>query len=466
VTDMRVRPLGPFRRIIDVVAILGVLGLGVLCCQQVLSIDGAIEIRDSAASPTDAGSDVQDALETVDACGLAVPQGSCASCVSSQCCTQLSACAADPKCAPLETCLLACGSDYACRATCVLQNPVAALIDVPTLDACVATSCHAECGMACGQAGSYTWPDAAQGCQDCIENSPACTPALTCAQSAACEISGHCAYACPTPDCRAACASDGGDDNALVNAAFLAGALCYQPCLIGEDWSCVNHVVWPPATSTTQQVTLTLGDLSTSNSSPVAGVSARACKAGDESCSPPLSTGTSDDAGMVTLPNLVSSFPLGFAGHFELLPPAAYVPSIFYLSFPLSVTDARLSLSLVPQTSFDQAFTDLNITPLAGRGHVWVVVEDCLQLPASKVVVKPDGLTDPSARIVYVANGDPSPAATSTDPSGSVYLLNVPPGTLTLHAIPDATGIESSAATIYVEPGMLSIVWLLPTAIP
>jgi len=468
VTSMRARRWGPFRRFVTVVAVLGVLGLGAVCCQQVLSIDGSVQVR-----ATDGAIDVQDAQNVGnDAgiyCGIPMPEGGCADCVTSSCCNQVRACASDPQCLALETCLLACGGDYGCRSACnAAAYPLGAQTDIPTLDTCVASSCRDECGMSCGQAASYTTPpDAAAGCETCVSATPnVCSAALACFTSEACQISGHCVQACTTPDCRSACANDAGNDEALVNAALSEGLFCYTPCRVGRNWTCVNHVVWPQVKDAgTQQATLTLTDPFTvpGTATPVPGVSVKACSAGGDTCSPTLSTGTGNDAGIVALPNLGSSAFLGFSGYFEMTAPA-YVPSSFYLSFPLSQANAQLGLGLMTQATLADALAEVGIVRVAGTGIVWVQVLDCLLLPAPLVVVTADGL--PEASAVYYSNSSPSLTAPSTDPSGYAFFYNVAPGPLTLRATPNDTGIESSTTTVYVQPDAMSAVWLLPTEAP
>jgi hypothetical protein len=467
---MGTRRWGPVRRILTVVAVLGVLGLGAVCCQQVLSIDGAIEVRaaDSATDRQDVQEVGVDAEEAGIHCGIPMPEGLCATCVTSSCCPQMVACAGDPQCLALETCLLACGPDYGCRSACsVAAYPVGAQPDIPTLDTCVASSCRDKCGMGCGQAASYTTPpDAAAACETCVANPTknACGLAVACATSLACEISGHCAYACTTPDCRNACANDGGDDTALFNAALTAGTQCYAPCRIGRNWTCLGNVTWPQPDGGAQQATLTLTDAFTTMlvAPPVPGVSVKSCSLDDVPCMSPLSTGTTDDAGVVTLPDLASPI-IGFGGYFEMTAPA-YVPNLYYLSFPLSQANALLGLSMMSQTALADALAEVNVTPTPGLGTVWVQVADCLLIPAPYVVVKADGI--PQTSVVYYAGSNPSATATSTDFSGWAFIYNVPPGPLTLRAIPDDTGIESSTAAIHVRADAMSVVSLLPTALP
>ena len=470
-TVMRARRLGSVRRLVTVVAVLGVLGFGAVCCQQVLSIDGAVQVRtqDGALDVEDVVDGGIDAVEAGVSCGIPVLDSGCGACVTSQCCQQMSSCARDEDCLSLEGCLLGCEGDYACRSACnTAAYPVGAQAVIPALDTCVAVSCSGPCGMPCGQAASYTTPaDAAVGCQTCVAGSTkVCSAAKACFTSLACQTSGHCAQACTTPDCRGACANDAGDDYTLVFAALQEGEVCYTPCRVGQNWTCVGRVVWPEVDDAgAQQATLTVVDPFTGAlvAPPVLGASVAACSGSENTCATPLSTGTSDDAGIVKLPDLGSSPILGFAGYFELTAPA-YVPNLFYLSFPLSQANAQLTLGLMSQTTLANGLAGVNITQMAGRGIVWVQVQDCLLLPAPNVVVKADGL--PQASVVYTTGNNPILTATSTDFSGYAFLYNVAPGPLTLRAIPNDTGVESSTVTVYVRKDAMTVAWLLPTEAP
>jgi hypothetical protein len=472
---MRARRLGSVRRLVTVVAALGVLGFGAVCCQQVLSIDGAVQVRtqDGALDMEDVADGGIDAVEAGVSCGIPVLDGGCAACVTTRCCQQMSACAGDKQCLSLEGCLLGCGGDYACRSACnTAAYPVGAQTVIPALDTCVAVSCSGPCGMPCGQAASYTTPaDAAPACETCIENQIAspkvCADARACFTSVACQTSGHCAQACTTPDCRSACANDAGDDTTLFTAAFEEGVFCYTPCRVGRNWTCVNRVEWPQVVEDagTQQATLTLIDPFTmlGTNLPVPGISAKACSQGDAKCTPLLSAGTGNDAGVVTLANVGSSPFLGFSGYFEMTAPS-YVPTSFYLSFPLSQANAQLAVPMMSQATFANALGAVGLTHTAGLGTVWVQVMDCLLLPAPDVVVKADGL--PQTSVTYYTNSSPSPTAKSTDPSGFAFFYNVAPGPLTLRAVSNDTGIESSNATVGVQADVMSLVWLLPTEAP
>jgi hypothetical protein len=421
-------------------------GLALACCQDVLSIDGPVEVTN-----------------TVSACGIPVPPGTCASCVTSQCCAQATACAADPPCLALEKCLLACGDDYACRATCIETYPVGGQVDVPALDTCVARSCNDQCGLICGVPGSYTTPDVAQDCQECIEFN-ACDQTRACTTDLACETAAECAYACTTPDCRSACPGDAGTAavvSTFLDAAFTVGPDCYFRCKWGQNWTCVGKAGPPPArpAGVPQDVALTLND----DGAAVAGVSTQACGANDPACASPLSTGTSDALGVVSLAGLPPPGLYGFEGFFLMESPAT-VRSTYWLSFPLSVQHAQLLAPLLQPTELAQYLADVGLHADTTRGHIWLYAQDCMQLPAPSVTVEALGLSDPASSVVYFDGQQPSLTATSTSAPGTVMFFNMKPGQWTLQVTPIATGQVSSKVTVYVSANTVSVVPAMPAA--
>ncbi|MGH7298312.1 MAG: hypothetical protein ACRELB_25455 [Polyangiaceae bacterium] len=425
-----------------VVACLAVLA----CCQQALSIDGPVRVEDR-----------------VSACGISLPSGNCATCVASQCCGQATACAADPPCLALETCLQGCVGDYACRATCIEVDPVGSGVDVPALDTCIARSCNDACGLLCGVPGSYTTPDVAQDCQECIEFN-ACPETQACTTDLACETAAQCAYACTTPDCRAACSGDAGASavvSTFLDAALAVGPDCYLRCKWGQNWTCIGKAGPPRARSpgVAQDVTLTIED----NGPGVSGASAQACGADDPTCASPLSTGTSDAQGMATLSGLPPAGLYGFQGFFRLASPGM-VGSTFWLSFPLSEPHAQLTVPLLQSAELDRYVTDVGLAADATRGTIWIFAQDCMQLPAPAVTVEVVGLDDPATRIVYFDGQQPSKTATSTSAPVTVMIFGIAPGQWTLRVRPVSTGQVSGQATLYVAAGELSVVSVMPAS--
>jgi hypothetical protein len=434
---------GVGRGIVVAGAALAALAVSLSCCENVLSIDGPIVVQG-----------------TVDACGIPIPAGDCERCVAGHCCAAASACSGDPVCRALESCLLRCGGDYGCRATCVESNPVDPQVDVPALDTCIAANCNAACGMVCGQAGAYTSPDAAQDCEECIA-SHQCNATLACTSNEDCEIAGHCAYACVTLDCRAACLAKTDAGPAVMTTVIDVGFDCYSACHLGHYWPCVGKISWPHPKSTNDAVTLTVIDPS-HNDAPYAGLVVKACNAADSACADVLAAATTNNAGVaqLTLPTL-PTYGYGFQGYFDVSSPSGEVfPYLYFLSFPLSEENAVLGLAIPLTADFLSAMSLVNATPDPQRGHIAVVANDCLLVGASGVTVSADGL---DGGAFYSQNGLPNATASATDNSGLVYFFNLVPGQYILHATPSDVGRVTSTVRVLVRAGALSVATALPT---
>jgi len=435
------------------------LAVALLCCQGLLSIDGAVIVAGSDASigADSGGADAEAGAQGM-ACGLAVDAGGCQVCVAASCCGQAATCAADPACAALESCLLGCGGDYGCRATCGIAHPVGDTTDVPTLDTCVAAHCNGACGMVCGTADSFTSPDAADGCQTCMAAN--CATVMACASDLQCELTEHCASSCATQDCRNACLLT--DDAGFVSMAF-AQAACLPACQIGRDWRCVGKVAFPFAKATTSVATLLVTDGATS--SPLQGLSVSACEAGEDPCSS-LATGTTDAQGSVTLqlPDLAPDS-VGFDGYFEITStaqPPSIVPFLYFLSYPLSEAHATLQVGVQSSANLQSLVALVGVTLDMTHGIIAVSATDCLLLPSPGVTIAADP-TDSETRLIYVANGVLSATATSTDLSGGAFFLNASAQMVSVAVTPIGLGRVSSQTSLFVRAGAISFIEALPT---
>jgi hypothetical protein len=418
------------------------LALALPCCQQILSIDGTVVV----AGPGDA-------------CGLGVDAGACQACLTAQCCDQAASCARDLSCASYESCLLSCGAEYACRSTCVRSNPIGGAPNVSSFDQCLAGSCADPCGVSCGVAGSYTTPDAADGCQACI-NAHICTASENCATDTTCEMQGHCAFACATPDCQSACLA--GDAGLFLSAAYGLASTCLAQCQVGNDWACVGNVTWPLAKQKTIDATVTV--LDSAQDTPLPGVQVAACNHGDVPCSSPQTTAATDAKGQAHL--VLTSPPgeiYGFQGYFDLTSPGqSLVHYLYFLPFPLSEPQAQLQVISLAPSSLQALVSLAHITLDPNRGHVAVSSVDCLLILSSGVTFTAQG-TDSQTQQVYYQGGALGTTATSTDQSGLVFFFNVPPGPVHIEATPLVLGRVSSRVDLVVQAGAISFAEALPT---
>jgi hypothetical protein len=236
---------------------LGLVGLLIagpgVACRQLVGI--------TDSPPTDLTSTL---------CGLNYGTSACASCVQASCCAESTDCSASAACATYQMCVGQCNGDPGCRSQCMISDPGVAP-QISALNACLASNCEAACGLTCGSmVERLTPPDAGAACETCF-GQHACMAATACASSVDCDEYTRCFVACPTPDCREACATDRDAGAALFAPVQQVYAdACSMECAYAQNWNCVGHVVWPATNVTSITQTGTLLDYNTSQ--PVSGV--------------------------------------------------------------------------------------------------------------------------------------------------------------------------------------------------
>jgi hypothetical protein len=448
--------------------LVALLAVALLRCEGLLSIGGPVVVATEASDVGEGGEGGNDAgVEAAPdvgppgtACGLpiAADASTCQACAATHCCSQAGLCAGDPACAALESCLLGCGVDYACRAACVIAHPVQDAPDVPELDTCISAQCAGACGLMCGTAESFTFPDAAVACQSCLDNQ--CQAVLACATNLECQLTERCLTSCSTRDCWSACLA--ADDGGFV-AFATAEALCIPDCQIGKDFRCVGNVAFPLAQSPTSSVTFVVND-GAPTPAPLPGLSVKACLGGQDPCSA-VAAGTTDATGSVTLQLPDLKVPaVGFAGYFEITStaqPPSVVPYLYFLSYPLSVPQVTFTVGMLTLANLQSFAAPVGVTLDDTHGTVLVESTDCQLLPASDVTVTV-APTDSETSVRYIANGVLSATATATDISGTTFVFDVPRGMASVTATPLSLGHPSSQPSVLVRAGAISYTEALP----
>jgi len=408
-------------------------------------------------------------------CGLPYGTNTCASCVSTSCCTESTTCAADPGCAAYQSCLGQCSGDPGCRSRCIGDNPVGTSSDVSALSACLASNCETACGLTCGSIGaSVAPPDAGASCETCLESKGAsCDPARACGSSVDCQAYAQCLHAYTTPDWFQACATE-HDAGAALYALLdnVASAGCAAACAYGLDWRCVGHVTWPtPAGPPGSATTFVFDRVHDGNTSAaIAGAKVAFCTASNVSgslgvgapqCDPPFVSGVTNDAGYVEI-NVPTAEPnsgtLVGSDWWALVSAPGYPPFYYYSFFPLSQSVWTASPGLSPYVftasdlaaAYAAALDGGAQTPGTGGVQAWVY--DCqyhaapgVQVTASPAVLSSDAGT--------VASGFGM---------GSASFGNVPVGTLTLTATPPGLGKAIGQFSFYVTESAETVVGLYP----
>ena len=428
-----------------------------VACRQLVGIGD--QPPTSTAAAMDGGADAVDGA--AGACGLAY-QATCGSCVMASCCQAATACSSDLVCAPYVNCLAGCNGVASCEAQCLIDNPVGDSSKVVAILACLARSCETECDLPCGNlATALAPPDAASACSKCIAVAD-CDAAQACAQSTDCVALGECLVACgPGFDCAEQCLDSNEAGAATFNSfGALFNGTCATQCANGNWWSCVGHVTPPTALVTSTTVTI---DAVAYAGGPVAGLQALACNTSDFGCQYSLSDGGTDMAGQVSLTVPQSVGGAGFEGYYQFSSPdGGTVPELVYLSVPLREATVHFTVYFISPLVLQGVLSHLMVTQGSG-GYLGVVAHDCFDNTAPGVQFSTSAPADAGVQIFYEQNGQPTPGATMTDPSGMALLTNVPAGTIDVVATPsDFGGQPASHFTVNVEDGKVTYVLLFP----
>jgi hypothetical protein len=411
---------------------------------------------------------------------------SCAACAEANCCAESNACAADMTCSNYESCLGACDGGPACRSRCTIKFPVLAdkAAPVSALSACLASKCEIACGLGCGGfAGYLSEPDASVACQECLENTNACSHAHACGSSAECDAFWRCILACQTqtPDCQWACVPEHGAGAALFRQLYQDfSGTCAGACGYGAYWACAGNVAsWPHAPSDVDWTWLV--DLNGGGGLPDASVSiCTACPCDGPFNSVLADAGQTNSNGYVTI-----AFPPPSTPTSQGIPACTqttadgYVTNFGYPGYPMTEGVVSIDNSLLPPS----AWGILMYTPtvLSSRiaatgtmqdpalGVIGMGVYDCLGSPAGGVDVSintPDATPWPA--IDAGADALPTARTNGSGPFvGRAGFWNVPPGNayILTATLPDS-GTRVSQVHCSTAAGTFTQVGMPPTPSP
>jgi hypothetical protein len=448
-------------RLVACAVAIGAVALGAVTTTSLLSCRQIAGITDKAP----------EAL-TTSACGLPYGTNACASCASTSCCSESTTCADDPVCAAYEGCLGQCNGDADCRSQCTIDYPTGTASNVSALSACLASKCETACGLGCGAlAGYITEPRnrGATSCQTCVETHPeACTHARACGTSAPCDAYWRCVRPCSTEDCRFSCAIDNPAGAALFTTfqADYSGT-CSGPCAFGNYWACVGQINYPRAKSASFDLTLQVASFSNSEMG-VAGLDISICAACPcGTAYPTLATGRTDDAGVVSLPDIAqtagTSGP-GLAGCIQISSPdKSVVPTFANWGYPITEPAVTIPMAyasiLGPTTATPAQFAAFEglfgVVQEDANGYVSMFVHDCLGALSPGVEVKSDNR---QLSATYSAG-----EVGATTSGGFAFFFNVPPGIITVTETPLATGKMASSYTLQVVKGTITGIDMFPT---
>lgn len=393
--------------------------------------------------------------------GFTYGQGTCATCVATNCETEATMCAANPSCSTLASCMSAANGDATLRAQCGVDHGLGNDVATPAFEACLASSCSTECGLTCGGLAAVFPPATATGCEGCIKKQE-CDPVTACAQDATCQAAVRCQFTSGiTLDVQQACPAivqDAGLGAALMGANPPVASTCPTECSWGADWSCLGKVSWPAATRDAVSVTVYAFEAT----GPVDEATAVLCATNLPACVPPLAgPATSDAGGTITVQ--LSTGPELLPLLFVDLSAPTITPGLIFDVFPISQRQITIPFATAPQGSLPALALQAGVAEEPGLGMLLVVAVDCRLAPAPGVTfdLEPKGMST----LAYVVGSLPVIGATATDSSGTGVFANTEVDTTLRVAVTTPQG-PSGAPAAFTRDGGLAELYAVPMPIP
>lgn len=203
-------------------------------------------------------------------------------------------------------------------------------------------------GAPCGGFAAIFGPDAAAGCQSCMQGAHdgVCTEASQCAADSDCQAALQCTQVGPFQDRFKACISAHPSGHAAVKLLYaLQDSQCAGACALGSQWSCLGHVSSPVTAGVNASATFSFRDYVTEQ--PTAGMLVQVCNF--LGCPGP--SGATDDAGVVAL--TISGMVSGTTptGYLSMTGDALGLePMLFYWGFPTSEPAWQLGFFSITKT--------------------------------------------------------------------------------------------------------------------
>lgn len=410
----------------------------------------------SSTNPSsDAGVDAPIAMDAAPAsCGPIYLSGaSCDSCARTSCCQESMACAQDPECKTITTCIGACATnDHACFQKCAAAalKPTASY---NALKACELKNCKSQCPfeqLVCGGSASKDLT-----CDACIVGQ-CCAEVKARNLEADALAYANCVAPCTSPDCVAKCVAD-HPTGAPIARTF--DACNQQKCLAecpSAPTTCIGKVM-PPAFSKTQ-ISVTVFVNQYVNGMGIPNALVKACDLSD-ACATPRATGMTDSKGNAAL--MLDIMSPGFTGYFSVTD-GAHLPINVIFDRPF-VDNMSISAPMVSAMEATLVAQSLGTTLDLTRGAVTGAIRSCQSngLPFATLAISNADMT---TKIGYT-NGAalPVPSAKWTDESGLSFALNVPVGmSAVTSSFPLTSQKIATLAGVPVAAGTLTLVVLDP----
>ena len=223
------------------------------------------------------------------------------------------------------------------------------------------------------------------------------------------------------------------------------------------DWTCVGNVMWPAPMAET--VTITAHAEEIQGGAAIPNIKVDACAKADPDCAAPITSGTTDANGDITL--MLPTGTDGFDGYFQLT--GNSIPdSLVFVNPPVTEDVADLTVPLLDSGTFGlfQTLTGIDADPT--RGHIAAIGFDCAEAQGEGLHITASS-ADGTTEQIYIANNLPNADATQTDSSGATFILNLPTGASTLTSTFAANGDTVGKVEVLVRADHITYAILPPT---
>lgn len=249
-----------------------------------------------------------------------------------------------------------------------------------------------------------------------------------------------------------------------VDAAIDAPVDAADAAPVDPKWGCLGNVKWGIQDVVAPKVTLHQRFVHLIGEGPVAQMNVQACGRLDPSCTTPLGTGITNDAGAVTL-----TVPRYFEGFLSLDPPATFpnmVPSFISILPPPGIDDDPDASSppahLNSQNELNALLKEVGTSFHPDLANLLAIVLDCQGQVTSGVTLTLSSID--SATVSYYTDDTGTPSVTSkeTGSGGGAGFVNAPTGPLTVTADVIGIGKRFGTYTFFMKAGHNTFVAIPP----
>jgi hypothetical protein len=303
------------------------------------------------------------------------------------------------------------------------------------------------------------WPSIPDSCASCVEQS-CCAEAKACGDNAECLAYRQCVAACATNDdaCFTKCATDHSAGKTPSSTfSTCREAKCSISC---DNLACVGKVTWNTPSDASYPLKVTFYELQSGSS--LKDLTVKVCATSDTTCSSPLSQGTTDAQGLVSL--TVPSAVEGLGAYFEVTG-TDIMPTLAHLNFTDNVKSFKAGAFVSPVMSKSTASLlagVISVTLDSTRGNILFQTKDCSDYAFASASVSVD-IADAQSTTTYIKGTMPSKTETVTDPTGRGAVLNVPAGTAVVTGSLEPAKSTFSKFTVLTRAGYMTTMNVVPT---